>query len=357
MDDVAHRASVPDGEPLQRAGICINECSDNSRILWLTSRPLVVMLWPRLPTSVEGRLTADSGNGEVERRSFLARGGLVAGGAALGAALTMSPAGAQQAQTLDYVYFPIPPTRLYDSRQAAGPLFNGQTRTLVGNFNTLDPVPIAITVNLTVTLTRQKGWLALYPGDVTFSGTSSINWFGDFQDLANNAYVGINENSTLELTCGGIPGAQADFILDIIGATAQFDLSAASLSDTINAYSTPWREARVTRWRAAPQERAPAGETRGIAPWSSSEDGSKSIRTYEMRSWLSGPTSCVDRAVSRAASSTSSPLIRSSPDAPSCSSAGRRRPISTPTSPPCRRRPRPSPPRWPRPQCRSWSTT
>lgn len=198
-------------------------------------------------------MTAISENGEaddrtdaaavVERRSFLARGGLVAGGAALGAALTMSPAGAQQAPTLDYIYYPISPTRLYDSRQASGPLFNGQTRTLVGNFNALDPVPIAITVNLTVTLTRAKGWLAVYPGDVAFNGTSSINWFGDFQDLANNAYVGINSDSTLDLTCGGIPGAQADFVIDIIGATAQFDVSAASFSQTIDAYGAPWHEA------------------------------------------------------------------------------------------------------------------
>ena len=178
----------------------------------------------------------------VQRRTFLTRGGLVAGGAALGAALTMSPASAQVAQTLDFIYAPISPTRLYDSRQASGPLFNGQTRTLVGSFNTLNPVPIAITLNLTVTLTRQKGWLALYPGDETFNGTSSINWFGDFQDLANNAYVGVNSDSTLKLTCGGVPGSQADFIIDIIGATAQFDLSAASFSQTINAYGAPWRE-------------------------------------------------------------------------------------------------------------------
>jgi hypothetical protein len=77
---------------------------------------------------------------------------------------------------------------------------------LNGNFNELDPPPIAITVNLTVTLTRQKGWLALYPGDEAFPGTSSINWFGDFQDLANSAYVAINDASSLKLTCGGIRG-------------------------------------------------------------------------------------------------------------------------------------------------------
>ncbi len=179
----------------------------------------------------------------VQRRTFLTRGGLVAGGAALGAALTISPAGAQVAQAIDYVYFPVTPFRLYDSRQATGPIFNGGTRTLVGNFNEVNPPPIAITVNLTVTLTRQKGWLAIYPGDEAFPGTSSINWFGDFQDLANNAYVGINDASTLKITCGGISGAQADFVIDLIGATAGIDFGAAAVADAAEAYRTPWRDA------------------------------------------------------------------------------------------------------------------
>jgi hypothetical protein len=176
----------------------------------------------------------------LERRAFLTRGGLVAGGAAIGAAVSMSPAGAQT--TVDYTYFAVTPFRLYDSRQASGPLFNGGTRTLIGNFNQLDPAPIAITVNLTVTLTRQKGWLAMYPGDVDFPGTSSINWFGDFQDLANNTVVGINADSSFKITCGGIAGAQADFVLDIIGASAPIDYGAPAAAQAIDAYRAPWRE-------------------------------------------------------------------------------------------------------------------
>src|SRR6185312_4037626 len=124
------------------------------------------------------------------------RGGLVAGGAALGAALTMSPAGAQEATAVDYTYIPVPPTRVYDSRGGLGPLQKGVTRTLFTGLHAASPPPIAVTINLTVTLTHQKGWIAVYPGDEPFDGTSSINWFGDFQDLANNAFVGIPDSGS-----------------------------------------------------------------------------------------------------------------------------------------------------------------
>jgi hypothetical protein len=151
--------------------------------------------------------------------------------------LAPAAAGAQvSAQAIDYIYVPVPPTRLYDSRQSSGPLFNGQTRTLVTSFLSLNPIPIAVNFNMTVTLTRQKGWLALYPANATFSGTSSINWFGDFQDLANNAYVEIPNDSLstdgmIRVTCGGIAGAQADFVLDITGLTAGITVASVGTAD------------------------------------------------------------------------------------------------------------------------------
>jgi hypothetical protein len=186
----------------------------------------------------------DGDDARLERRAFLTRGGLVAGGAALGAALTISPAGAQ-VTGVDFTYFPLPPTRVYDSRTAVvggGPLTLGATRTLFTGLHTAPTPPIAITVNLTVTLTRQKGWVALYPGDETFEGTSSINWFGDFQDLANNAFVGIPADGTLKLTCGGLPGAQAHIVIDFIGASAPVDYGSAAVAGAIDGYRVPWTE-------------------------------------------------------------------------------------------------------------------
>jgi hypothetical protein len=188
--------------------------------------------------------TGDGDDARLERRAFLTRGGLVAGGAALGAALTVAPAGAQ-VTGVDYTYFPIPPGRVYDSRQNLGALRNGVGRTLFTTLHTVDPPPIAITVNLTVTLTRQKGWIACYPGDAAFNGTSSINWFGDFQDLANNAFVGIPpagdpHQGEINFVCGGIAGAEAQFIVDIIGASAPIDYGTAAVADAIAAYRAPW---------------------------------------------------------------------------------------------------------------------
>jgi hypothetical protein len=192
-------------------------------------------------------MPVNSGDGDdarLERRAFLTRGGLVAGGAALGAALTVAPAGAQ-VTGVDFTYFPIAPARVYDSRQNLGALQNGGTRTLFTGLHTVDPPPIAITVNLTVTLTRQKGWIAVFPGDEAFAGTSSINWFGDLQDLANNAFVGIPDSSSsnpgaLNFTCGGLPGAEAQFIVDLIGASAPIDYGTAAVADAIAAYRVPW---------------------------------------------------------------------------------------------------------------------
>jgi hypothetical protein len=195
-------------------------------------------------------MTASSGDGDdarVERRTFLTRGGLVAGGAALGAALTISPAGAQ-VTAVDYTYFPIPPGRVYDSRQGLGALKNGVGRTLLTGLHAADPPPIAITINLTVTLTHQKGWIAAFPGDAPFNGTSSINWFGDFQDLANNAFVGIPpagdpHQGQINFVCGGVAGAEAQFIVDLIGASAPIDYGSATVAEAIDAYRAPWTEA------------------------------------------------------------------------------------------------------------------
>jgi hypothetical protein len=195
-------------------------------------------------------MTASPGDGDdarVQRRAFLTRGGLVAGGAALGAALTISPAGAQ-VTGVQFTYFPIAPTRVYDSRNNLGALKNGGVRTLLTGLHNANPAPIAITINLTVTLTRQKGWIAAFPADEPFNGTSSINWFGDFQDLANNAFVGVPDSASsnpgqLNFACGGIAGAEAQFIVDLIGASAPIDYGSATAADAINAYSAPWRDA------------------------------------------------------------------------------------------------------------------
>jgi len=196
------------------------------------------------------RATPDHSPDAVARRSFLRRGAVVGGAAALGAGLHATAAAAQvSAQAVDYVYLPIGPARVYDSRNGSGPLFLGQTRQLLTGLQDADPPPIAVTVNLTVTQTAGKGWLAIYPGDVAFGGTSSINWFGDQQDLANNAFVGVPDDGAVDVSAGGTGGSGTQFVIDLIGASVGVDFSspplasATAVRDALASLRAPWSEA------------------------------------------------------------------------------------------------------------------
>ncbi len=99
-----------------------------------------------------------------------------------------------------------------------------------------------------MTLTHQKGWLAALPGRRDFNGTSSINWFGDFQDLANNAFIGVPpagdpNQGELNFLCGGIAGAEAQFIVDLIGTSAPIDYGECSRGPgDRRVLSAPWTE-------------------------------------------------------------------------------------------------------------------
>ena len=74
--------------------------------------------------------------------------------------------------------------------------------------------------------------------------------FGNNQDLANNALVAIPNNGdandgTILVRAGGIPGAQAQFIIDFIGASAPIDFSVVSTSEArskLSALANPWTE-------------------------------------------------------------------------------------------------------------------
>jgi hypothetical protein len=171
----------------------------------------------------------------------LASGGALAGGAVLGATTHVAAAGAQvNAQTVDNSYVTVGPARVFDTRGGNGPIHYGDTIQLATNFNTLVPVPIGVTLNVTVTLTVGKGWIALYPSDVTFGGTSNVNWFGDSQDIANNAFVGVAPDGVIQISAGGILGSQADFAIDIMGASVPLDSATAVASGLTKSLTAPW---------------------------------------------------------------------------------------------------------------------
>ena len=67
---------------------------------------------------------------------------------------------------------------------------------------------------------RRPGRIA----DISWPGTSSVNWFGAGQELANNAFVRIPDSGLITVRCGGQGPTQ--FVIDIIGASGLVDASA-----------------------------------------------------------------------------------------------------------------------------------
>jgi hypothetical protein len=107
-------------------------------------------------------------------------------------------------------------------------IFPGFERTL--NTNAPDGV-LAQTVNLTVTETEGAlgGCLALFPGDIAWPGTSSVNWFGPNQILANNAIVRIPDTKLIKLHCGGT--GPTHIVIDLIATSVLTDVGVASLGN------------------------------------------------------------------------------------------------------------------------------
>ena len=142
--------------------------------------------------------------------------GLVLYGARVGY-VTASPA-----------FYPITPTRVYDSLCTGGMIVRGRKRTIrvatgvtsQGCAIGADVVPAgarAITYNLTIKSTVAKGWLGVVPKGATFHGTSSISWFGSGQTLTNGGVVSLGGDRRLDVYAGGVSGARTHFIVDITG--------------------------------------------------------------------------------------------------------------------------------------------
>lgn len=129
-------------------------------------------------------------------------------------------------------FVPITPVRVYDSRWSGvpgvttGTLVSGDKRPVsvaaarsnVGAVLDANAIPAgatALTVNLTITATQGSGNLALVPGGVLTSATSSINWTSPGQALANGLTVPIRASDrTVNLLCNGT-ATQA--VLDVTG--------------------------------------------------------------------------------------------------------------------------------------------
>ncbi len=124
-------------------------------------------------------------------------------------------------------WFPLTPGRVHDSRagirivpNAVATVFVGDSHTSSGAIDVSGFVPLgatAVSFNLTVTLTVGSGYLAVLPGDVSTSATSTINWFATGQTFANASLCKLDDQLNLNVRCGGPAGAGAHFIVDVTG--------------------------------------------------------------------------------------------------------------------------------------------
>lgn len=119
------------------------------------------------------------------------------------------------------------PVRIYDSRRApsaprtTGPIHSGESRGInaffdefgVGNDLSIIASSGAL-VNVTIVNTVGAGFLTVRPPSSGPAATSTINWTGPGQVLANMAITKLSEGS-LQVVCGG-GSASTDFVIDVM---------------------------------------------------------------------------------------------------------------------------------------------
>lgn len=136
------------------------------------------------------------------------------------------------AQGASSTFFPIEPTRVYDSRLALplfGPMPTGGSRRISvrsgrdlisGAVTEPGLVPAdatAVAYNVTVDRTVGVGFLTVTPGFSTGPKASSVNWSQSGQTNANAGIVQVDAGGTVLVFVGGPAGASTDFLVDVTG--------------------------------------------------------------------------------------------------------------------------------------------
>ena len=125
-----------------------------------------------------------------------------------------------------YVFVPISPYRTYDSRNDAEGFLVGDESTffeVLTDANLSPKIPagaVAVSYNLTVVDTFGSGYLGLYPANVPWPGTSSINWSATGQTVANGGVVALGNRTQagqIGVYCGPAANLYTDFLIDITG--------------------------------------------------------------------------------------------------------------------------------------------
>ena len=114
-------------------------------------------------------------------------------------------------------YHPLPPVRIYDSRNGAGPLGPGSARTVsVTGVGGVRVDAVAVVLNVTVTNTTASSYLTVYPTGVTRPTASNLNWVSG-HTVPNLVEVGVGTGGSVDIFNAV---GSADVIFDIAGYVA-----------------------------------------------------------------------------------------------------------------------------------------
>lgn len=125
--------------------------------------------------------------------------------------------------TLSFV--PLSPTRCFDTRPnvipgVKGKVAQGEERTVDTTVNATG-VPAnakAVVGNVTVSgTTGAFGWVDLRPSGTGYNNTSTVNFTGPGQTVANAFTAACGPDAKLTARCDGQPGVSTDIIIDIVG--------------------------------------------------------------------------------------------------------------------------------------------
>ncbi|TMD48866.1 MAG: choice-of-anchor D domain-containing protein, partial [Chloroflexi bacterium] len=114
-------------------------------------------------------------------------------------------------------YHPLAPARIYDSRNGAGPLAPGSSRTIpVTGVGQVRADASAVVLNVTVTNTTASSFLTVYPTGVTRPTASNLNWVKG-QTVPNLVEVGVGSGGAVDIFNAL---GSADVIFDVAGYVA-----------------------------------------------------------------------------------------------------------------------------------------
>lgn len=126
--------------------------------------------------------------------------------------------GASAESSDDGLFVPIDPSRLVDSRRAAGPTGGPRLWDHGGREFPIESLGLpaggvaALAVNTTVTDTEDAGWLVLGAAGQPVAGTSTVNYPTAQQTVANAAIVGVSERGIQARALSG-----THVVLDVTG--------------------------------------------------------------------------------------------------------------------------------------------